>query len=389
MRLGPDIYTGMAHRYVSVSYTGFLAENAQVAKKEMKKAGIDYDLLVSTPEDQWDGLPGPQEVFMRIRKAIGPNNGLLGLYARIMCDDADGATGELDHESRTWDSMVLVHSLIAELGDRLSELADSKGNKKGPLQFTRTDELIESLERLTLRDFPSKDKAVRDLLRAIPKRVFRDAWRKIYRNYEYQYPYEAIRDEIDLMLKHLTWSKEVRKDFMGRMKMLNAVKRPLRAQDLVDALRDACGDLVVDKLYPSVVGIFGHDSLEDFKGVVKELSAAGIRLEGAYLTTFPVGPENFKKSVKEGMALVILPIRIGEYKSDIPRLKYTCWPATGVLKLRDGTRFRVGESVVPLEYLREWMDEVRDDIVGPWKPLLKKKLAMLALKSMRGGKGDD
>lgn len=362
-----------------------LFENVDIARKVMEEAGLDYDELVATPESEWDELPEHHREFMKIRKEIGPNNDLLGVYARIMCDPRQDNLGRmipaLAHDESDEDvafNMTWAHTLLTELKDRLSELTDNTGRKKTPLQFTRTMDLIGRLEHLTLRDYPSVEEPIRDMMREMPKRVWDEAWRKIYRDYKFQPPYDKIEDDICEMLYEIAVPSDGDEEgFKSRMEELAGMDRPLTPEDFIQAIREISGMPIGNGIYPHTIGLFDHDSFNELEDAVAHLADAGI---GCIL--IHRSEDKYKENVPEGHVLVVLPLADGEI--DSVTLYDPAWShhMTGFLFLGDGTRFRVVQTIVPLAKLEDFIEEVKPRIVGPWQPLLKERMDELRIKSI-------
>ena len=357
-----------------------LFENVDIARKVMEEAGLDYDQLVATPESEWDELPEHHREFMKIRKEIGPNNDLLGVYARIMCNprsSRDDTAERLNLKlglrpmpDLSPDELVFhmrwAHTLLTELKGRLSELTDKRGSKKTPLQFTRFMDLIVQLEQLTRRDYPSEEQEIRDMMREMPRRVWDEAWRKIYRDYKFQPPYDKIEEDICEMLEEIaTKTYGDVEGFESRMKELAGMDRPLTPEDFIQAIREISGKPVSKDIYPHTIGLFDPDSIDEFMAAVAALKDAGIACCWV------------RESVPEGHVLVVLPLVDGETDKD--RRNYYL---TGFLFLDNATRFRVVQTIVPLAELEDYIEEVKPRIVGTWQPLLKERMDELRIKSI-------
>jgi len=271
--------------------------------------------------------------------------------------------------------MEKLHGLLTKVKDNLSDLKSLGGKKMSPLQFTSVDELMVCLGRLMLRDYPTTDESVQDLLRGLPKRVRVEAWRKIYRDYEYQPPYHKYRDVIDEMLEQISHSSSKRGAFRTGMSAL-AGKRNLGPDLFLSTIRNIVGQEIQDKVYPLLVQVFDQHSGDEESKVAGELQAVGIK---ASLHSSAL--------LGKGEVSVVLPVAV-EWVTDLSAMEGAGVAVTGLMTVGGVNAVAVGNTM-PISGLWAWVERMRPKLVGPWEPILKKRIAEMRLRSMRSGREDD
>jgi hypothetical protein len=361
------IYTGMAKHTIQTRYSGFILENAQLARKVMREAGIDFDELVRTPEHEWRKLPEEQRTFMEYRKKIGPANGLLGVYARAML-------------SPFFNDLESLHKLLVGLKDSLSELRGPQGNKMSPLQFDQIEDLWDALIDLSSQDFPyvmTDDLDCRKMYDLMPRKVRKEAWEKIYRDGEFQEPYQE--SDILPLIKRISGTDYSLHQFEQQVTLLAKSAKPITPESLINIMTQLVRPALDPSLYPNLVGIYGNCCFEAFvKSMGPLVNRAGVTFDGPGAWVIPgIAIKRLRDKAKaewnnyfdnaQGSALVMLPVGPG---------------------LRDDSEFLVSETVtvdgellkvaaykVEIDECQEFIDHIRPHIMGDYEPLLRKRLA--------------
>ena len=226
------------------------------------------------------------------------------------------------------------------------------------------------------KDFPPTDKSVQDLLRELPKRVRVEAWRRIYRDYEYQPPYDKHRYEIDEMLRQISHSRSTIEAFRTGMSAL-AGRRNLGPDLFLSTIKNIVGQEIQDKVYPLLVQVFDQHSGDEESKVAGELQAAGI----------PMGIEHSLQTsahLWKGEVNVVLPVAV-DWMKDLQGLGVA---VTGLMKV-GGVNAVAVSKIIPISGLWAWVERMRPKLVGPWEPILKKRIAEMRLRSIRRGMEDD
>lgn len=388
----------MKNTALHTRYGEFLLENAQMARKVMREAGIDYDELVKTPKNMWDELPASHREFLETREVIGPGNGLLGVYAMAMTTSnlyypGYGFIQGDQLEQYKVDTMRKLCNLLVLLSDSISELRGPGGAKMGPTQFRDVGDLLAALQRLLIVFSPSDDPEVYRLIREMPSGV-RKIWSRVYSGGAYS------PDVVDYIsnaglghnfithaLEQISGNPETRKVFAEMVKQVEKIKGSSKVHlHFIDILIDLCREEVSDEDLAKCVGVFGPNDNDDFIGVAGQLSKyAGNRLRRGSDYWENWGVQQYEDMTSHGKVLVMVPMYLGKGDGlhaiihDIS--KFWC-----VLeKMRWGHLFEVYAFSVESHELMSFVNRLikECELVGDGTPaLLRKRAAAFKVRSI-------
>ena len=405
----------MERRHVSVRYTEFIAENVQQARKVMGDAGLDYDELVATPESEWDELPVHHRKFMQIRKAIGPNNELLGVYAMVMCEKGINAFSDLGfgEEDAVRDNLDDIHHELTLLKDTLPEFKG--GANMGPLLRLKTyDELVRLLEKLKSRHYPVEY----EMMCKMPDRVRLQAWRSIYRGSKFLPPFDQPEMKAET-LKILTSIHEG--DFQSRMALLASSPGRIGPYDFIRAIRELSVKPVDQASYPKFIGVYGPKDMDRYISDIIELQKSTVppyRFSDTYLRILGDSTKYdwSRNGPQNDQVMLMLPLKVWTntrgvgitpedklhgmlFDTSIDNLpevvknkngKKNLHMKTDILQLgKSKTLFKVMSFVVHHDDLTGFIERMKSRIVGPWKPVLNKKISRYKVSRVMAQKDDE
>ena len=407
----------MANRHVSVRYTEFIAENVQQARKVMSDAGLDYDELVATPESEWGGLLEHHRMFMEIRKKIGANNELLGVYAMVMCDiqyDEDDDDDSMRHaaEEIVRDRLYNIYDELTLLKDTLPEFKGG-ANMRPLLRYETYYKLEEVLKKLKSRHYPER---CYEMMCRMPDRV-KNVWQKIYCDSSFLKPFDTpeIGVEIQTILETITFRSEDRSNFQSRMALLASSPGRIGPYDFIRAIRELLLTPIDQASYPKFIGVYGPKDEDRYISALSELKKTGYLVDHGYFMP-SVGIYDWRiNGPQNDQVMLMLPIKmwtkapvsdmtpeefvkrflLGGYDNfkEVVNNKQgnkNLHMKTGTLQLGKGkTLFKVITFVVHHEDLTGFIERMKSRIVGPWKPLLAKEISRYKVRRVMAQKDDE